>query len=323
MTVRKTQRQGKPRLIIDIVYRKPDGSKGRYRRDAQVQTVAAARAEERRLLAHLAQFGELPTEQAEPKEASTPAEAETPEREQRFTFGDAVTLFREGKALTKLKPSTRQGYEEILTKRLLPKWKDRSLDTIDFSFASSLDAELVKEELSPSRRRNVQIVIRSVLRAAVDASKLPAMPKLPDLPKKGKKALLPLTRSQVEAILAASPKPWRLAFGLAAFAGLRAGEVRALRGVDLDAEAGVIIVRHSTCKGVTSTPKSGHEREVPIAEPLLDLLHEAGPVLPTRSSPRRRTASPGASPASFRRSAAPSGKPACRASVSTTSVTSS
>jgi hypothetical protein len=34
--------------------------------------------------------------------------------------------------------------------------------------------------------------------------------------------------------------------------------------------------RHSRSKGVTSTPKSGHEREVPIAEPLLVLLEEAG-----------------------------------------------
>jgi integrase len=159
---------------------------------------------------------------------------------------------------------------------LLPKLTERSLNTIDFACASALDAELVKEGLSASRRRNVLIVIRSVLRAAVDAGKLPGMPKLPDLPKKGKKALLPLTRAQVDAILALSPKPWRLAFGLAAFAGLRAGEVRALRGADVDLDAGLITVRHSTSKGFTSTPKSGHEREVPIAEPLLDLLREAG-----------------------------------------------
>jgi len=270
MTVRKTVRGDEPRWVIDIVYRKPDGTKGRYRRDAQVQTAAAARAEERRLLSHLAQSGDLPALKVE-----VPTDTE-----RRLTFGDAVELFRQGKAITKLKPSTRKGYEEILTKRLLPKLTERSLNTIDFACASALDAELVKEGLSASRRRNVLIVIRSVLRAAVDAGKLPGMPTLPDLPKKGKKALLPLTRAQVDAILAVSPKPWRLAFGLAAFAGLRAGEVRALRGADVDLDAGLIIVRHSTSKGVTSTPKSGHEREVPIAEPLLDLLRAAGSLAP-------------------------------------------
>jgi len=39
----------------------------------------------------------------------------------------------------------------------------------------------------------------------------------------------------------------------------------------------LLVVRFSTSKGSTSTPKSGHEREVPIAEPLLALLKEAGP----------------------------------------------
>lgn len=138
----------------------------------------------------------------------------------------------------------------------------------------------IETVFTASRRRNVLILVRSVLRAAVDAGKLEAMPKLPALPKKGRKALRSLTRAQVETILAASPKPWQLAFGLAAFAGLRAGEVRALRWVDVDLGAGLLIVRHSTSKGVTSTPKSGHEREVPIAEPLLVLLREAGPDAP-------------------------------------------
>lgn len=268
MTVRKTKRGVEPRWVIDIVYRRSDGKQGRYRRDAQVQTAAAARAEERRLLAHLAQHGDLNALTSE-----TSAEAKPPSS---LTFGDAVELFRKGKAITKLKPSTNKGYEEILTKRLLTKLKDRPLEAIDFACASALDAELVKEELSASRRRNVLIVVRSVLRAAVDAGKLEAMPKLPALPKKGRKSLLTLTRVQVEAILAASPKPWQLAFALAAFAGLRAGEVRALRWADVDLGAGLLVIRHSRSKGVTSTPKSGHEREVPIAEPLLVLLEEAG-----------------------------------------------
>lgn len=267
MTVRKTTRGGEPRWVIDIMYRRINGKRGRYRRDAQVQTAASARAEERRLLAHLAQHGDLDALVAETATETEP--------EQHITFGAAVELFRQGKAITKLKPSTRTGYEEILTKRLLPKLEHRSLDAIDFSCVSAIDAELVKEGLSASRRRNVLIVVRSVLRAAVDAGKLLAMPKLPGLPKKGRKSLLTLTRAEVEAILAVSPKSWKLAFVLAAFAGLRAGEVRALRWVDVDLQAGLLVVRHSRSKGVTSTPKSGHEREVPIAAPLREVLQHA------------------------------------------------
>ena len=44
MTIRKVERRGETRLIIDIHYRKKDGSQGRYRHDAQVNTVAAATA---------------------------------------------------------------------------------------------------------------------------------------------------------------------------------------------------------------------------------------------------------------------------------------
>ena len=46
MTIRKTTRGGRPFLVIDIAYRTSDGTKRRYRRDAQVQTMIAARAEE-------------------------------------------------------------------------------------------------------------------------------------------------------------------------------------------------------------------------------------------------------------------------------------
>jgi site-specific recombinase XerD len=36
------------------------------------------------------------------------------------------------------------------------------------------------------------------------------------------------------------------------------------------------VVRRSRSKGETSTPKSGHEREIPIAAPLLALLESGG-----------------------------------------------
>ena len=43
--VRTITRRKKRVLVIDFSYRKPDGSKGRYRHDAEVQTRAAAVAE--------------------------------------------------------------------------------------------------------------------------------------------------------------------------------------------------------------------------------------------------------------------------------------
>ena len=46
--IRKIERRGQRVLVIDIRYEKPDASEGRERHDAQVQTMAAATAEERR-----------------------------------------------------------------------------------------------------------------------------------------------------------------------------------------------------------------------------------------------------------------------------------
>src|SRR5689334_15220837 len=45
MAVKKNDRRGKSVLIIDFWYTKPDGTKARYRRDATVQTKAAAQTE--------------------------------------------------------------------------------------------------------------------------------------------------------------------------------------------------------------------------------------------------------------------------------------
>ena len=55
--VRLQNRRGARVLVIDISYRAPDGTKARYRRDAEVQTRAAAFAEERRRLAAVASKG--------------------------------------------------------------------------------------------------------------------------------------------------------------------------------------------------------------------------------------------------------------------------
>lgn len=107
------------------------------------------------------------------------------EEKKSITFKEAIELFRKGKAITKLKPSSRHGYEEILRTRLLGRFDDRPLEALGFEDISSLDAKMVEEALSASRRRNVVIVVRSILRGAHEAGQLRELPKHPTLPKKG------------------------------------------------------------------------------------------------------------------------------------------
>jgi integrase len=66
-----------------------------------------------------------------------------------------------------------------------------------------------------------------------------------------------------------------LPIALAVFTGLRTGEIRGLRWPDVNLARGTLIVRRSVSRGVEDTPKSGHERTVPLNVMLIPLLEEA------------------------------------------------
>ena len=68
-----------------------------------------------------------------------------------------------------------------------------------------------------------------------------------------------------------------MTFLLAAYAGLRAGEIRGLRWRDVDLAAGHLVVRESICHGEVATPKSGHERVVPLIPELRTALQKVRP----------------------------------------------
>ncbi len=57
MPVRKVDRNGESRLLIDIQYKTRDGKRARFRKDAEIQTMTAARAEEKRYVLNIAQYG--------------------------------------------------------------------------------------------------------------------------------------------------------------------------------------------------------------------------------------------------------------------------
>jgi integrase len=266
VTIRLVKRRGERRWVIDISYRTIDGKVERYRRDAQVQLREAAKAEHRRLEDELARAGTL-RHVAEEREAE-------PEP---ITFAEAVKYYRATHLKTALKPTTRIGYNVQLDTLLLPRFGHLPLEAIDRQAIALLDAELVDEKLAPSTRARFHIVLRSVFRTAVNAGMLAAMPALPRLPKSGRKAVKAMHRVDLDAILAASAPSARLAFQLAAFAGLRAGEVRGLRWPDVDLDAGTLTIRRSISAGFETTPKSHHQRRIPMSRTLRAALGAAKP----------------------------------------------
>jgi len=273
MTVRTVKRRGERRLVIDIQYGKSDGTKGRFRRDAEVQTLAAAHAEERRRLAALAltgsPLGEVGVAAATTASGTGTAKPKSP------GFAEVAKQYLETFAPSHLKPSTIHGYRAVIESFLVPRIGARRLDTVDATTVRELDAELVADGAKLRTRRNVQIVLRSIVRRfAVESGMLAGAPALPALPRSG--AMMPATPSaeELEKILDAACETHRVAFLLAAFAGLRAGEIRGLRWEDVDLHAGRLVVRRTVWKGVEVPPKSGNERVVPLRPEIREELEK-------------------------------------------------
>jgi len=117
--------------------------------------------------------------------------------------------------------------------------------------------------------------VRTVLKAAVEANAIESVAPMPKLWKEGRKLPDAPTPEEVAAMLTHSTGWLRVAVALAAYAGLRCGEVRALEVQDVDLAANVLRVRRAFSENEVLTPKSGHERIVPIAAELRGILVEA------------------------------------------------
>ncbi len=263
MFAKKVVRRGKPRWVLDIRY--VDEASGRHvrvRRDAKVQTKTGAEDELHRLRTevkthgHLLQSGESPAR---------------PEREP-FTFAAGVSLFLETKAITRLKATTRRGYVHRFDTLLLPAWGGREIETIGFVDFSRLDASLTSRGLKPATRANILCAARSVLRHCVSLGILPEMPRLPTQPKPGDTICKPPPREVVLQLLEHAPPNLRLSLRLATDAGLRAGEIRGVQWRDIDLTRRTMIVRRTVYHGVPDTPKSGHERIIPLTHALWEAL---------------------------------------------------
>ncbi len=274
--------------VIDRTFRRADGITERYRRVAQVQSKPAAEAEERRICDHWTAHGTIASlVKPEPKKTPASAEAKT----KRPTWEDALDHFR-AVALPVKKPSTRNGYETVLAGPHMRRWAGKPLIEITNAEIKKWDAALVTNGMESSTRRNQHIVMRSVLKSVgpldgVPGVLLDALPRFPKLPPVGRKAveaacpddvaklLSEVDDEKAQPVWSARRQKARLAFALGALAGMRASEIRGLRRRDVDLKRGVITIRLGRITGEESTPKSGHERQIPIARALLPMLKDA------------------------------------------------
>lgn len=117
--------------------------------------------------------------------------------------------------------------------------------------------------------------LMAVLRAAVVLGKLGSVPRVVLGCGAGKKLLSCPSPEEVDAILGVAKGWLRVALALAAFAGLRSGEVRALQVGDVDWNRGLIVVRRGASHTTLTTTKGNKERLVPVSVQLRSILWSA------------------------------------------------
>jgi integrase len=145
---------------------------------------------------------------------------------------------------------------------------------------------------NPGTRLKHHIVLRSVMRSVEPDEDddepglmLADVPRFIRLPKADQKAIEVPHPEDVDKIMdegregkipkhvrSRSLRRAQLAYALALWGGLRAGEVRALKKKDVDERRRVIVVRRSRCAGEETVTKGRAERDVPIADLLWERL---------------------------------------------------
>jgi integrase len=247
-------RGDKSHLLIDFLYRDAAGRQQRYRKDASVQTLGAARAEAARLKALAAATGSV-----EAKVAGRRFSA--------FVDDTFEKLF-----MPRFKQGTRIRYRGIFKQVLVDAVGGLLLEDIDGVQFRTLAAGLASRSIHPKGPCNL---LRTVLRAAVEVGELEQMPnipkklwstcrKLPDAPSEDEvQAMLEVARGWIRAVIA-----------LGAFAGLRVSEARALEVRDVDFKRATIHLRQALSENELSTLKSGHDRIVPLIPELAEILRD-------------------------------------------------
>jgi integrase len=267
-TYRDNRRAARP-WVIDISFvDRRTGKKVRYFRNAKLQTADGARAEERKLLVTYTEKGFIPGPEDVVAE-------QKPVKE--LTLKEAHELYKKTLEPT-LKPSTSIGYGKTIEAHLLPRFGDWPLSKIDRAAIVTLDQELVRAGLSASTRNNIVIPLRTIVGNAIELNRYAGRPDFPRLNKVKSKIFQPPSYEHVEAvIIAAGPRSrgLKVALSLAAYAGLRASEVRGLRWVNVDLENGLLFVREALTHGIVVDTKSGHERAIPLTPLLKEVLAEA------------------------------------------------
>jgi integrase len=186
------------------------------------------------------------------------------------------------------KDTEQDSKESIFRVHLVPAFGDLDLEQIDeraiAAYKSSKlqpkperEGEDAPKGLSPKTVNNHLTVLLTSLKLAKRWKKLRVVPEVGFL-RVPKPEIDFLTFEEAPRLLAGADPEWRTMILLGLRAGLRQGEILALRWDDVDLVRGVLHVTKRVYKARVDTPKGGRRRDVPMG----DELREALRALPSR-----------------------------------------
>jgi integrase len=175
------------------------------------------------------------------------------------------------------KPSTVRTYAEKLSGYVLPALGDFQLSELRRRDVQDLVDELPADGLSPSSVRNTIDPLRVIYRRAIQREQIAVNPTSNlDLPSSRRKPVQIATPNEAQALLDALPADQRAVWATAFYAGLRRGELQALRCSAIDLGASTIRVEGSwdQYEGAIHPKSDTSTRTLPLLAVLRDYLDE-------------------------------------------------
>ena len=190
------------------------------------------------------------------------------------TFGEYA---EDWLATRTLRPRTRQHYRALLDQRILPTFADEPVKGITPGAVRAWYASI--DDGRPTYRAHAYGLLRGILATAVTDELLAANPCHIRGAGSTKRVVKiePASLADLEKLITAMPEKYRAAALLAAWCGLRFGELTELRRSDVDTKVGVLHIRRAVAwvdsKPVIGKPKSdAGTRDVAIPPHLLPML---------------------------------------------------
>ncbi len=238
--------------MIDVTVTLTDGRTERIRRVAPLQNKRAA---ERYEFEVRQQVLEGHREEDQPKKIG-PAP----------TLAEFCDPFVNVYAVNNNKLSGVEAKRIICNNHLVPAFGSRRLDDIGVERIEGFKSQLLKAGYSPKTVNNCLAVLARLFAVAVEWKKLAKadVPKIQWL-KVPEAEFDFFTFVEADRLIEAATD-WKAMIIVGVRAGLRIGELLALRWEDVDLVSGRIVVRQGLSRGVISTPKNGTSREIPLSD---------------------------------------------------------